>query len=189
MTKYTFLHEILQINDKRLLVQLEKNADIEKFKKGEEINEHRKTDVCLRFLIQGLVKGYLVNGQGKENVACFLTKPGEIIAESILLEGTSSEIRFLALKETMVFSIPVQAMNSLHQVYREIDELYIRILSQWLHDHREIKRMLYLKTAKERYEWFLQNYPGLIDRVPHSDIAAFLNITPVTLSRVRHQEE
>lgn len=44
------------------------------------------------------------------------------------------------------------------------------------------------KSASERYRWFLSNYPGLIDRVPHRHIASFLNMTPVTLSRLRRAE-
>lgn len=190
MTKYQFLQEILKIKDKSLLTQLEKKANIERYKNGEEINEHGRTDVYLRFLIQGLVKGYLVSREGKENVTCFLAKTGEIIAESTLLDGTPSETRFLAMKETMVFSIPVREVSSLRPIYREeIDGLYKRILSQWLRNHEEIKKMLCLKTAKERYEWFIRYYPGVIDCVSCSDIAAFLNISPVTLSRIRNQEE
>ena len=164
MTKYQFLQEILKIKDKSLLAELEKIANIQKYQKGEEINEHRKADVYLRFLIQGFIKGYLVNREGKENIACLLMKTGEIIAESGLLDGTPSEIRFLAMKETTVFSIPVREVSALRQIYREeIDELYKRILSQWLLNQKEIKRMPYLKTAKERYEWLITYYPGVFD--------------------------
>ena len=52
--------------------------------------------------------------------------------------------------------------------------------------------ILYRTTAMERYEWFLNYYPGLIDVVPHKYIASFLDMTPVTLSRLRktmHKEQ
>lgn len=48
--------------------------------------------------------------------------------------------------------------------------------------------MLCHTTAMERYRWFLDEYPGLIDRAPHRHIASFLNVTPVTLSRLRREE-
>ena len=37
----------------------------------------------------------------------------------------------------------------------------------------------------QRYQWFLSAYPGLIDRVSHKYIASLLNMTPVTLSKIR----
>ncbi|MEQ2617002.1 hypothetical protein AAAT94_07475 [Intestinimonas aquisgranensis] len=37
----------------------------------------------------------------------------------------------------------------------------------------------------ERYQWFLEAYPGLIDQVTHRYVASFLEMSPVTLSRLR----
>ena len=70
--------------------------------------------------------------------------------------------------------------------YSEIMELQIYLLAKSSIYHWETRRMLYLKTAKERYEWFLKQYPGYINCVPHSEIASFLNISRETLSRIRH---
>ena len=39
----------------------------------------------------------------------------------------------------------------------------------------------------QRYQWFLENYPGLIHTLNNKHIASFLGMTPVTLSRLRHQ--
>lgn len=49
--------------------------------------------------------------------------------------------------------------------------------------------MQYMHSARERYEWFLKKYPGLIDIVRHVHIASLLDIASVTLSRVRHSEK
>ena len=65
------------------------------------------------------------------------------------------------------------AMKSASEVYAE---------------HIHHKHIMCHTSASERYRWFLSNYPGLIDRVPHRHIASFLNMTPVTLSRLRRAE-
>ena len=45
------------------------------------------------------------------------------------------------------------------------------------------------RTSCEVYElsikWFLEHYPGVIDKISHELIASFLHMSPVTLSRVR----
>lgn len=42
-------------------------------------------------------------------------------------------------------------------------------------------------NAKERYEYLLQQYPDLMQRVPKSLIASYLGITRETLSRLTSQ--
>ena len=52
--------------------------------------------------------------------------------------------------------------------------------------HEEIQSMPnLLEIQKNSYKWFLEEYPGVIDRVPHSRISSFLGMSPITLSRVR----
>lgn len=39
--------------------------------------------------------------------------------------------------------------------------------------------------AKQRFQWFLEEYPGLIFDVNNRHIASFLSMTPETLSRMK----
>ena len=39
----------------------------------------------------------------------------------------------------------------------------------------------------ERYQWFRQAYPGLSEKISNRYIASFLNMTPVTLSRLKQE--
>ena len=56
-----------------------------------------------------------------------------------------------------------------------------------MEEHQNIKHAIYMLNAKERYNWFLREYKDLIDRVSHRHVASFLNMTPVTLSRLRKE--
>ena len=47
--------------------------------------------------------------------------------------------------------------------------------------------MLYHNSAMDRYRWFHRHYPTLEPLVSGKHLASFLGITPVTLSRLRHQ--
>lgn len=53
--------------------------------------------------------------------------------------------------------------------------------------HLELKRIGSQYDAMKRYLWFLEKYPGLIDAVNNKYIASYLNMTPVTLSRLRRK--
>jgi hypothetical protein len=45
--------------------------------------------------------------------------------------------------------------------------------------------MLMSSSAIERYQHFVETYPGIIQRVPQKMVASYLGITPEALSKVR----
>jgi len=45
--------------------------------------------------------------------------------------------------------------------------------------------MLLSSSAIERYDYFLETYPGISQRVPQKMIASFIGITPQALSTLR----
>jgi hypothetical protein len=49
------------------------------------------------------------------------------------------------------------------------------------------KRIIMLMSASaiERYEYFIETYPDIVQRVPQKMIASFLGITPESLSTVK----
>ena len=187
MDTRTFLTEIIPIKDKKLKRILEKECHIDFFSQGEPINEVGKIDSYVRFLISGAVRGYIVDDKDKETTTIFMIRPGAIIAGSRMLDGKASDIGFKVLKDSEVFSVPVEIIMKLRAEFPEMIDLQMYMLSQSALYHWETKKMLYLKSGTERYEWFLRHFPGLIDSVCHKDIASFLNISPVTLSRIRHR--
>ena len=42
-------------------------------------------------------------------------------------------------------------------------------------------------TAKMKYQWFLKTHPGMENRIPDRHIAAFLRMSPVTLSQIKRR--
>lgn len=56
-----------------------------------------------------------------------------------------------------------------------------------LRKHCECKLVLTQYGAKERYSWFLNEYPELEGKVNLEDITSFLGIAAVSLSRIRKE--
>ena len=44
-------------------------------------------------------------------------------------------------------------------------------------------------TAKERYDYFIKEYPNLSQRIPQKHIASYLGITPEFLSLLRKKRK
>ena len=182
-----FLEQIIPIKDKELKNLLVHACRIDSFRQGQSINEVWEKDYYIRFLISGVVRGYIINNPGEETTVDFALQPGSLIAGSRMLDGSASEISLEALEECELFSIPIDIINELRTKYQELSDLQTYLLAQSALHHWKMRKMLYLKTAQERYEWLTREYPGLIEKVKHKYIASFLGISPVTLSRIRNQ--
>lgn len=182
-----FLNEIIPIRNLSLRSAIRESAKIEIVPPNYIFSNMGEKETIVRFLISGAVWGHMYNTAGQDVTTCFITKPGEVIFGSVYLGADYSEITLSTVSECEVFSLPLDVLLELRTQYHEIDELYLHFLVISLKYHFETKKMLYMKTATERYKWFLMEYPGLIDKVNHAKIASFLNITPVTLSRIRNK--
>ena len=185
MTTDEFLTKIIPVQDPQLRECLNRKAKVETYAPFMPLSNMGEEQFYVRFLISGRVWGYMYDSRGRETTVCFVTKPGEVLYGSDFLGEEQTNVSLETLTESEIFSVPVDEILRLRQSYPEIENIYLSIMISMLQYHWQTKKMLYLKTAKERYEWFLEEYPGLIDIVSHAKVASFLNITPVTLSRIR----
>lgn len=139
----------------------------------------------LPLLLSGVFRGIFVEENGYEATDCFANQPGDALIGCNNF-GEPSSITFEALTDCEILQIPLPVIDTLLLKYPEMMQIYSRGLLDALQRHWEIKRVMY-QPALQRYIWFLNTYPGLNDVVNSKQIASFLGVTPVTLSRLRGQ--
>ena len=179
-----FYTQTLKISDTQLVQTLTENSQIKGIKKGDILQHIGSVSTALYFLMKGLLRGFLLDAKGKEVTDCFIYTHGAPVVSSVDL-STPSLVYIEALEDSELISIPFSVVLPLVYSNMELVALYNRLLSNSLKMHWENKTALVQYTATERYQWFLKNYPGLIERINHKYIASFLGITPVSLSRIR----
>ena len=101
--------------------------------------------------------------------------------------GTPSPMAIGMLEEGRFFCVPMQVIARMQMHDMEMAILYNQLLTDALERNWEMKQVLAQCTALQRYQWFLEEYPGIIDRVNNKYIASFLGMTPVSLSRLRRE--
>ena len=80
---------------------------------------------------------------------------------------------------------PMKEILNLLETHMPLAQLHSQILQESMNRHLEIKKALYQYTAMQRYQWFLSEYAPIAKVVSGKYIASFLDMTPVTLSRLR----
>ena len=178
--KYPVQNTVLQ----RKLIKLTKEK---KLKKNEFLFKQDENDTSIYFLKAGVVTASEILQNGKSVCLRICHEPGEVLAGGLGPGNTYSPVNVLARTASEVYELPMEDLYGLMQEYpEEILGFYNQILLEEYEKQWNIKNMLYLDSAEERYKWFLKDYPGVIDRISHELIASFLHMSPVTLSRVRN---
>ena len=136
------------------------------------------------FVVSGLLRKLYQMQDGREFIKDFSFESCLVTAYSALLTDSPSHLSIQAIEPTILIIIPyreVVGWYSLHPVWQELG----RKIAEGLFIEREQREwQLLTSSARERYEIFIAQYPELVPRVPQYDIASYLGISPVSLSRL-----
>lgn len=179
----TFLINYLGLPDGVLVSELAQQSEIKVFDRKEQFQKIGEVYPSLDILVDGLVRGFFLDRGGKEITDCFDFEPGIPLVSSFEL-GQPAVMNMEALEPTKVLAIPLEELQKI-QMEPSFMGVYIHFLTRSLKRHWENKVMVAQYTSKDRYTWFLEKYPGVVDRVNHRYVASFLGMTPVTLARIR----
>jgi CRP-like cAMP-binding protein len=142
----------------------------------------------LAFIISGLVRVFHTSEFGVERVLVFRGENRFLSAYSSFLEKTTSEFSFQALEDTNLLYLSIndyQALLSEHSCWQIINTRY----TQMLFVEKEKRELEFLSDdAETRYDHFLTHYAGIENRIRQYQVASYLGITPVALSRIRNRK-
>lgn len=185
-TEKEFFENSLKIHDKGLLEDVLKVAETHPIPKGAFLIRQGQYPTRIAFLLWGSFRGYYVDENGREITDCFAYERGDALVASVDLMGPAP-ISIQALSDALVITVPLKDVKRWSLEYREVANLYIGYLEHSNAMHWEHKNAIVQYSAMERYLWFLRRYAGLSQVVTNKHIASFLNVTPVTISRLRRK--
>jgi len=144
-------------------------------------------DVCahFNFVVRGCLRIYKVDGKGTIHILQFATENYWINDLGSFHGLKPSDLNIDALEDTAVLQINRDDLIFLYTNAPKFDRIFRVLIEN--HFVSLQKRMLQniSSTAEDRYRFFLETYPHLISRLPQTQIASFLGITPEFLSRLR----
>lgn len=98
-----------------------------------------------------------------------------------------SELNIDALEDTMVLQIGYEQLIGLYTQAPKFDRIFRVLLENSMVALQKRLLQNISSTAEERYAAFLKDYSHLSNRLPQTQIAAFLGISPEFLSRLRNK--
>jgi CRP-like cAMP-binding protein len=172
-----------EIDWQRLTVPM----DVHVIRKDDYLFQQGDVANRLYFLHSGLVRYVSVSDEGKEFTQTFAKSPRIIGSTKAMVTGAHVLFGIQALEDCMVSSYPWQVFYE--QMRQDIGflECYAKFLERIFITKEERENAFVKHSAERRYLDFCASYPELKNTIPQQQIASYIGITPVALSRIRQR--
>ncbi|MDR3712217.1 MAG: Crp/Fnr family transcriptional regulator [Puia sp.] len=155
------------------------------YKEGDYLFKAGKICRELFFVCEGILRIKVINENGnevthffiRENKFCSILNSfnNQVVAQESIQAACNAEV--LAISRT--------GLDTLYSRLSYLKPLITEITHQALLDKIAVRNAYLGQDSTTRYRMFLMRQPEIAYRVPLSDIASYLGITPQSLSRIR----
>ena len=141
----------------------------------------------IAFATQGCLRSYTIGRKGEERVDQFTLQDEWVSDLPSFLTGEPASRNIDAVEDSEVLLLHRTSREELLTAVPKL-ERFFRLLQE--HQYVAAKARFtdfMVASAEERYRSFLKMYPTLGLRLPQSQIAAYVGITPQSLNRIRRE--
>lgn len=158
------------------------------FRKGEAVFGTGEVCTSIFLVRSGLVKLSYWTRDGKEFIKSFIAEGGVFGSLHSQLTGKGATYSAIALEDVEADTLNYAVLASLGQDNPELQNILLGFFQQ-LALSKEMREYEFLcLSALDRYRNFCDRSPELVKRIKQADLALYLGITPVALSRLKHRE-
>ncbi|MEM7300038.1 MAG: Crp/Fnr family transcriptional regulator [Pseudomonadota bacterium] len=152
---------------------------------GEHLFRQGEHTKLIYFVNSGLLKAYYLSADGREHVKSFIL-PGDNIGSLMSVHAKKpSTFSLVCLKPCNLTVVEFDALYRASQSDIELAAAVVNFLLGF-GIKKEVREFeLLCLSAEERYRRLVEKTPDLLELVTQNEIARYLGITPVGLSRIK----
>ncbi|WP_131539112.1 Crp/Fnr family transcriptional regulator [Pedobacter nototheniae] len=137
------------------------------------------------FVIDGLLKSYVTQGDGKMHIIQFAMENWWISDYQALLYQTKASYDIDCIEDTTVLVLNAENKEKLCAASHKMEHFFRqKTLSGYIAMQKRVLSFM-ANDAQSRYQQLFDLYPTLFQRIPKSMIAAYLGVSRETLSRLK----
>jgi CRP-like cAMP-binding protein len=159
--------------------------EVEFYEKGDIFIDRGKRNNKEYFVYEGVCRSFLLSPEGEEITISYFLESSVLSPNKTRTANQISHLNFQALTKLTVASLNADKFEQLMIKHIDIREFGNMVLQNELLAKVEKEIGLASLNAKERLILFREKYHFLENLISHVDIASYLGITNISLSRLR----
>ncbi|MDX1304469.1 Crp/Fnr family transcriptional regulator [Photobacterium sp.] len=145
------------------------------------LNQGETPSECY-FLLEGVCHACYLTEDGRQYSKEFYWDQDVLIGFDSLITEQPSPYLLETLSASQLLALPIELL----QQWREQgDPLYIKLLERQLVHKEQKERFMLLHSPEERFQLFSESFPDLLKHVADHQVASYLGIPPISLSRLK----
>lgn len=166
---------------------LQKSGTSVSVKSGEYIFHQGDSHQAIYVVVEGILKAFYLSASGAEMIKSFVF-PSDIIGSlSSAHWKESASFSLTALEDSILLKLNFAHLYAAAQSDLELARGVMDRLLEYGRAKEQRERQLLTLSAESRYRALLLEAPESLHRIKQKDIARYLGITPVALSRIRSE--
>lgn len=182
---FQFLNSIAPVSES-LFRNLQTMSSFKRYEKGEIITHFDEIPTSAYMLIDGVMRAFIEDDSGKEYNKNLFTPISFVASFTSLLHNKPSQLCYQALTDCKTFQFDYREFLALCREDLQASILYSKILERVFVTYEKRNLELLSLNASQRYAQLRLRIPNIDVLIPQYQIASYLNITPVQLSRIRN---
>jgi CRP-like cAMP-binding protein len=165
--------------------KLEKLATFRKIPANTLLAEAGTIQKNVYMLVSGVISAYVNSESGKHFSKRLFTPISFVGALTAILKNEPTKVNYITLTNCKIYELNFHDFKDLCRKEFEVGRLYEKALEQVFISYEERNLDLMTLNATESYIKLRKQIPDIDSLIPQYQIASYLNISPVQLSRIR----
>ncbi len=155
--------------------------------KGETLLHSNEIVYHQYYVYDGCLRTFFIDDSGKEHTLQFAMKDWWISDYTAFFSTSKAIMNIECIQDATIYKISKESIEILYHQIPQIETFFRKKMENGFAAFQ--KRILsnLSQPAKERYIYFMNNYPNIEQSVKNYHIASYLGITTESLSRIRKE--
>ena len=167
--------------------ELEAHLEIVDGKKGDFLLRQGVREMEQYFIVEGVLKRVVSSPEGKEMILRFATEGDMETSYAAWRMDTPTPYSIVCVTKARVARLPLLQWVEFLERRRASKDLFENAVMRLMTEVMGHTITLHLLDAPGRVHRFLRKRPELVDRIPQKQLAAYLNLSAETLSRLKQR--